>query len=236
MALPKLNTPTYELEIPSTSEVIKYRPFLVKEQKTLMMAEESKDEKELMNVMGSLISSCTFDSVDPNTAPMFDIEYIFLKVRTKSVGSTVKLNITCPDDGETKVPVSISIDEIGVKYHEDHNPDIKLDDKLTMRMRYPSLSEFIAQNFGTGDKLEQSFEVIAGSIDQIYSEEESWEAKDCTKKELVQFIEQLNSSQFKQVERFFETMPKLSHTLVVTNPNTGEENAVVLEGLAAFFS
>ena len=201
------------------------------------MAMESDNLSDIGRAIKDVLSSCILTrGIKVDKLSTFDIEYLFLNVRGKSVGETIDLLITCQDDGTTKVPVSISIDEIQVKYHEDHNPDIKLDDKLTMRMRYPSLSEFIAQNFGTGDKLEQSFEVIAGSIDQIYSEEESWEAKDCTKKELVQFIEQLNSSQFKQVERFFETMPKLSHTLVVTNPNTGEENAVVLEGLAAFFS
>ncbi len=201
------------------------------------MAMESDNLSEIGRAIKDVLSSCILTrGIKVDKLSTFDIEYLFLNVRGKSVGETIDLLITCQDDGTTKVPVSISIDEIKVKYHEDHNPDIKLDDKLTMRMRYPSLSEFIAQNFGAGDKLEQSFEVIAGSIDQIFSEEESWLAKDSTKKELVQFIEQLNSAQFKQVERFFETMPKLSHTIVVTNPNTGEENAVVLEGLAAFFS
>lgn len=201
------------------------------------MAMESDDLSDIGRAIKDVLSSCILTrGIKVDKLSTFDIEYLFLNVRGKSVGETIDLLITCQDDGTTKVPVSISIDEIKVKYHEDHNPDIKLDDTLTMRMRYPSLSEFIAQNFGAGDKLEQSFDVIAGSIDQIFSEEESWEAKDSTKKELIQFIEQLNSAQFKQVERFFETMPKLSHTIVVTNPNTGEENSVVLEGLASFFS
>ena len=237
MPLPTIATPTYELTLPSSKRKVKYRPFLVKEEKVLIMAMESDNLSDIGRAIKDVLSACILTrGIKVDKLSTFDIEYLFLNVRGKSVGETIDLLITCQDDGETKVPVSISIDEIKVKYHEDHNPDIKLDDKLTMRMRYPSLSEFIAQNFGTGDKLEQSFEVIAGSIDQVFSEEESWEAKDCTKKELVQFIEQLNSSQFKQVERFFETMPKLSHTLVVTNPNTGNENSVVLEGLAAFFS
>ena len=166
MALPRVNTPVYDLELPSTGETIKYRPFLVKEQKTLMMAEESKDEKELMNVMGSLISSCTFDSVDPNTAPMFDIEYIFLKIRTKSVGSKVDLNVTCPDDGETKVPVTIDLDEIDVQMLEDHSNEVQIDEKIKITYRYPILKDMMNLSSSVTD-IEKVFSVLNKCISSI---------------------------------------------------------------------
>ena len=238
MALPKLNTPTYELELPSTGEKIKYRPFLVKEQKILMMAQEGKDDKELNNAMTGLVSDCTFGTVDATNSPMFDVEYIFLRVRGKSIGEKVTLNLTCPDDEETQVPVTIDLDDIKVVKNDDHTNRIKLSDDLMMEMKYPSLDEFIKNNFDFADKnqMDQSFELIASCIDKIFSEDEVWATEDCTKKELNEFLEQMNSSQFKDIEKFFETMPKLSHKLKVKNPKTKKENEVVLEGLASFFA
>ena len=166
----------------------------------------------------------------------FDIEYLFLNIRGKSVGEQVEVLITCPDDGETKVPAVIDLDEIEIQVNEEHSRDIKLDDKLTLRMRYPSMKEFIQNNFAVTDiSVDDTFDIVTSCIEQIYNEEESWSAKDCTKKELKEFAEQLSSKQFKEVERFFETMPKLSHTITVTNPNTGKDNEIVLEGLASFF-
>jgi hypothetical protein len=237
MPLPKIATPTYELTLPSTKKKIKYRPFLVKEEKILVMAMESDDLEQVARAIKDVLSACILTrGINVETLSTFDIEYLFLNVRGKSVGETIEVLITCEDDGETKVPVSISIDEIEVKESENHTRDIKVDENLTLRMKYPSLSEFISQNFGFDDKIKASFDVIAGCVDMIFSEEETWNAKDYNKKEWIEFIEQMNSVQFKEIERFFETMPKLSHTVEVENPNTGVMNVVLLEGLASFFS
>ena len=237
MALPRVNNPTYTLELPSTGKKIKYRPFLVKEQKVLMMAQDTKNENELANAMGQLVSACTFGEIDADISPMFDIEYIFLKIRTKSVGSNVKLNITCPDDGETQVEHKIYIDEIQIEKDEKHSPDIKLDHSLTLRMKYPSLNEFVKNNFNISDDntLQASMDIIVSCIDVVYSEDESWAAADCTKKELDEWLGTLNTSQFKEIEYFFETMPKLTHKVKVMNPNTKVESEVTLEGLTSFF-
>ena len=237
MALPKLTTPTYELELPSTGQKIKYRPFLVKEQKLLMMAQESEDENEIAETIQRLISSCTFGKVDAIVSPIFDIEYVFLQLRMRSVGAKVKLNVICPDDEKTEVPVTIDLDDIEVQKNEEHTNKIKLDASLMMELKYPSLDQFIKSNFDFADQnaMDTSFQLIASCIDKIYSEEEVWAAADCTKKEMNEFLESMNSSQFKEIEKFFETMPKLSHTITVTNPKTKVESDVVLEGLASFF-
>ena len=237
MPLPRISTPTYELVLPSSNKKIKYRPFLVKEEKVLIIALESQDQKQIANAVKSIITSCILSrGIKVEKLSTFDIEYLFLNIRGKSVGEDIEVMVTCPDDGKTQVPMSINIDSIQVKKSDDHNPDIKLDEQFTLRMRYPSLSEFIKSNFTMEDmKVDDTFELIASCVDQVYSEEESWTQEDCTKKELVDFIEQLNSSQFKQIEKFFDTMPKLSHTVKVTNPNTKVENEIVLEGLQNFF-
>ncbi len=237
MPLPKISTPLYELEIPSTKKKIKYRPFLVKEEKILILAMESEDPKQIASAVKNVISSCIATrGVKVEKLATFDIEYLFLNIRGKSVGEDVEVMITCPDDEETKVPVTIHLDEINVEIDENHSRDIKLDENLTLRMKYQSMSEFIQTNF-TPDKVtvEDTFELITKCIEQIYSEEESWAASDSTKKELTDFIEQLSSKQFKQIEGFFETMPKLSHTFNVTNPKTGVDNEMTLEGLQSFF-
>ena len=237
MPLPRISTPTYELVLPSSNKKIKYRPFLVKEEKVLIIALESQDQKQIANAVKSIITSCILSrGIKVEKLSTFDIEYLFLNIRGKSVGEDIEVMVTCPDDGKTQVPMSINIDSIQVKKSDDHNPDIKLDEQFTLRMRYPSLSEFIKSNFTMEDmKVDDTFELIASCVDQVYSEEESWTQEDCTKKELVDFIEQLNSSQFKQIEKFFDTMPKLSHTVKVTNPNTKVESEIVLEGLQNFF-
>jgi len=238
MPLPKIATPIYELEIPSLKKKIRYRPFLVKEEKILIIALESEDPKQIANAVKNVISNCILSKgIKVEDLSTFDIEYLFLNIRGKSVGETVDVLITCPDDETTQVPMSINLDEITVEVDPKHSRDIKLDDTLTLRMRYPSMTEFIKNNFDSGDgvSVDDTFDLIISCIDQIYSEEESWTASDSTKKELLEFVEQLSSKQFKEVEKFFETMPKLSHTIKVKNPKTGVESEVVLEGLSAFF-
>ena len=237
MPLPKIATPTYELVLPSSNRKIKYRPFLVKEEKILIIALESQDQKQIANAVNSILSSCILTrGTKVEKLSTFDIEYLFLNVRGKSVGEHIEVMVTCPDDGKTQVPMSINIDDIKVQKSENHNPDIKLDDTYTLKMRYPSLNEFIKTNFNAEDiKVDDTFDLIAQCIDQVYSEEESWTQADCTKKELTEFLEQLNSSQFKEIEKFFDTMPKLSHTVKVLNPNTKVESEIVIEGLQNFF-
>ena len=241
MPLPKIATPTYELELPSTGKKIKYRPFLVKEEKILILALESENTKQITTSVKSILKECiSTRGVKIDNLPIFDIEYLFLNVRGKSVSEALDLIVTCPDDGKTTVPVKVYIDEIQVVKDPKHSNDIKLDDKLTLRLKYPSLDEFIKNNFDFSSReegvLDQSFEIIASCIDQVYNEDESWAASDCTKKELLEWVETLNTNQFKLIEEFFSTMPKLSHTFKVTNPNTKVENDVTLEGLASFFA
>ena len=237
MPLPKIATPTYELVLPSSGRKIKYRPFLVKEEKILIIALESQDQKQIANSIKSILSNCILTrGTKVEKLSTFDIEYLFLNVRGKSVGEQIEVMVTCPDDGKTQVPMSINIDSIKVEKSKNHKTDIKLDDQFTLKMRYPSLNEFIKTNFNVDEmKVDDTFELIASCIDQIYSEEESWTQQDCTKKELIEFLEGLNSSQFKEIEIFFETMPKLSHKVKVKNPNTGVESDIVLEGLQNFF-
>ena len=239
MPLPKIATPTYELTLPSTKKKIKYRPFLVKEEKLLVLALESDDSKQITNAIKAVLKSCIETrGVKVETLPTFDIEYLFLNIRGKSVGEEVEVNIIAPDDGVTEIPISIQLDEIQVKEGEGHEKMIKLDDSLMMEMKYPSLDEFIKNNFDIkGDvDIDKSFELIGSCIDKIFSEEEVWSTADCTKKEITSFLEQMNSVQFKQIEKFFETMPKLSYQVEVTNPKTEVKSTVVLEGLSSFFA
>ena len=239
MPLPKIVTPTYELVLPSSNRKIKFRPFLVKEEKILILAMESQDTKQIANAVKNVITHCILTKgIKVDKLSTFDIEYLFLNIRGKSVGEDIEVMVTCPDDGKTQVPALINIDTIKVQKSEDHEKDIKLDDTYTLRMKYPSLNEFIKSNFAGGVddmNVDDTFDLIASCIEQVYSEEESWSPADCTKKELKDFLEQLDSKQFKNIEKFFETMPKLSHTVTVTNPNTKKENKIVLEGLQNFF-
>jgi hypothetical protein len=237
MPLPKISTPTYELELPSSGKKIKYRPFLVREEKILIIAMESEDDKQITNAVKEVITNCILTrGIKVEQLSTFDIEYLFLNIRGKSVGEEVEVLITCPDDETTQVPVAINLDDIRVETGDNHSRDIKLDSDLILRMKYPSMEEFIKNNFSTEElNLDNTFDLISSCIEQVYSEEESWSASDCTKKELREFLEQLSSKQFKEIETFFETMPKLTHTIKVLNPNTKVESDVVLEGLNAFF-
>ena len=239
MPLPTIVTPTYELELPSTGKKIKYRPFLVKEEKLLVLALETENTKDISTAIKAVLKSCIQTrGVKVENLPTFDIEYLFLNIRGKSVGEDVDVNLIAPDDNVTEVPVTINIDDIKIQKSEDHNNKIKLDDALMMEMRYPSLDQFIKSNFDFGNdvSMDQSFDLIASCIDKIYNEEEVWSTSDCTKKEVKDFLEQMNSMQFKEIEKFFETMPKLSHSVTFTNPKTEVESTVVLEGLSSFFA
>ena len=242
MPLPKINTPTYELTLPSNKKKIRYRPFLVREEKILVLALESEDQKQITDAIIQIIGDCLITkNVDVTKLPTFDIEYLFLNVRSKSVGESVEVNITCPDDGKTKVETSINIDDIKVVKSKDHKLIVKLDEKYSMKLKYPSLDQFIENNFDfemaePNESVSAAMSMLSSCIDMIYDEEESWDASESTKEELDEFIDQLNTKQFQEVEEFFRTMPKLSHTLKVTNPKTGVESEVVLEGLASFFS
>ena len=239
MPLPKIATPTYELELPSSGKTITYRPFLVKEEKLLVLALESEDTKQITNAIKAVLKSCIqTKGIKVDHLPTFDIEYLFLNIRGKSVGEDLEVNITCPDDNETQVKINVDLDDIKVEKKEGHTNQIKVDDTIMMEMKYPSLNEFIKNNFDPNDKnqMEQSFDLIGSCIDKIYTSDEVWATEDCTKKEINEFLESMNSSQFKEIESFFESMPKLSHTIKVKNPKTKVESDVVLEGLASFFA
>jgi hypothetical protein len=239
MPLPKIATPVYELELPSTGQTIEYRPFLVKEEKVLVIALESEDTKQITTAIKNVIKNCIkTKDIKVENLPTFDIEFLFLNIRGKSVGEVIEVNVTCPDDGVTQVPIKINLDDIQVQKNEEHTNRIKVDDSIMMEMKYPSLDQFIKNNFDFDEKnaMDQSFDLIATCIDKIFTEDEVWAVEDCSKKEIVEFLEQMNSSQFKEIEKFFETMPKLSHSIKVKNPKTKKENEVVIEGLAGFFA
>ncbi len=239
MPLPKIATPTYELTLPSTGKQVQYRPFLVKEEKLLVLALESEDNKQITTAIKAVLRACVLTKgIKVENLPTFDIEFLFLNIRGKSVGEEIEVNIVCPDDETTEVPVTIDLDAIEIQRDENHTNQIKLDDSLMMEMKYPSLDQFIKSNFDFNDKnqMDQSFTLIASCIDKVYSEDEAWATADCTKKEVNEFLESMNSNQFKEIETFFTTMPKLSHTIKVTNPKTKVESEVVLEGLASFFA
>ncbi len=239
MPLPKINTPTYELVVPSTGKKVRYRPFLVKEEKILIMALESEDMTQITNAIVEILTACILTKgVKVMELATFDIEYIFLNVRAKSVGEVIDVNVTCPDDGKTQVQMEINIDDIKVQKDKKHTDLVKLDDKLSMKMKYPSIQQFVENNFEVKDTadVDQSLGMITTCIEQVYSEDESWTATDFTVDELKEFVEQMNTKQFKEIEKFFTTMPKLAHTVKVKNPKTKKESDVVLEGLASFFS
>ena len=240
MPLPKITTAEYELKLPSSGKTIKYRPFLVREEKILILSLESEDRKQITSAVKQVLKECVLTKgIKVDQLPSFDIEYLFLNVRSKSVGETIDLVVTCGDDGTTEVPVTVPIDEIKVTKSDDHSQDIELSDGYKVRMKYPSLSQFIENNFSevdSDDLVEKSFDMVASTIDMVYNDEEMFSAAECTKKELKDWVETLTSAQFQKIEKFFETMPKLTHTLKVVNPNTKKENTVVLEGLSDFFA
>ena len=239
MPLPTISTPTYELTLPSSNRKIKYRPFLVKEEKILIIAMESQDAKQIVRSVKDVLSKCILTKgIKVEKLATFDIEYLFLNIRGKSVGEELEVNLICPDDGETEVKKKIGLHEIMVLIDDENNDTIDIDDSLKLKLKFPSLDEFIKSNFETGsdDTVEASFDLIASCIDKIYNDEEIWEGKDSSKKELREFIDQLSSKQFKEIEKFFETMPKLSYTTKITNANTKVESEGTLEGLASFFA
>ena len=239
MPLPKIATPYYELELPSSGEKIEYRPFLVKEEKLLVLAMETQDQKQITRAIKEVIKSCVRGSLKVESLPTFDIEYLFLNIRGKSVGEEIELNVIAPDDEVTEVPVTINIDDIQVIKNEKHKRDIDLGEGLQMRLKYPSLEQFISENFDMSEgasNVEKTFDLIATCVDTIYSADEAWTSADCTKKELNDFLDQLNTKQFQEIETFFETMPKLQHTVNIKNPKTKKKSEVVLEGLASFFA
>jgi hypothetical protein len=236
MALPTINTPTYELEVPSTGETIKYRPFLVKEEKILLIASESGKQTDIINAIKQIATACTFGKLKVGRMPMFDVEYIFLQIRAKSVGEVSELTLIAPDDKETRVNVEIDLSEIKVQEIEGHTNKIELTDEMGIYMQYPTVDTF-GESGMTEITASNMLEVIGACIAQIYDKkgEEIWEAKDSTKKELTAFIEQLSSKQFAEIQKFFDTMPKLKHTLTIKNPKTKVERDVVLSGLSDFF-
>ena len=239
MPLPKINTPTYELVLPSSNRKVKYRPFLVREEKLLIIALESEDLKQITTAVIDVLNSCILTKgTKVEKMATFDIEYLFLNVRAKSVGEQVEVNVICPDDGETTVQMPIDIDAIKVQKNKEHTDIVKLDDDISLKLKYPSLTEFISSNFdadATND-VDTTMHMITSCIDIIYNAEESWKASESTPKELEDFVEQLNTKQFKDIENFFNTMPKLSHKINVKNPKTEVESEVVLDGLASFFN
>ena len=237
MALPKLNTPTYELEVPSTDEKVKYRPFLVKEEKILLMAMESGENKDIVQAVKDIVSECTFNKLNLGTLPMFDVEYIFLNIRAKSVGEISKLNILCPDDKKTYANVEVNLSEVKVQVGDDHTNKIELSDDMGMIMTYPNIDSFTESGVTT-ITASNMLDVVGSCVLQIYEQkgEKVYEAKDQTKKELTEFIESMNTAQFKQIQKFFDTMPKLKHEVKIKNPKTKKESKVTLTGLNDFFA
>ena len=233
MALPKLESPTYTLEVPSTGEKIKFRPFLVKEQKILMMAQESGEDEQIANVMSTLVSECTFGSVDANNAPMFDVEYIFLKVRGKSAGETIELNVLCPDDETTRVPYSLNLDDVLVQVDDKHTNEISINLSVKIVFRYPILAD-MKNMISITTNVEMMYELLVLCVQEIHDGDDVFQRIDMTDKEIEEFIDSLTTDQFKNVTKFFETMPKLRHTIEVTNPNTNVKSEVMLEGLQSF--
>ena len=241
MPLPKVVAPTFELKLISTSKTVKYRPFLVKEEKALLIAMESGNDKDITATIKEVLKSCILSrGIKVEELPSFELEYLFLNIRGKSVGEKVELLATCQDDGETKVPLTVGLSDIKLDVPDEHTDTIDLEGGISIKMKYPSMQQFLDTNFSAAgtdkDRISEAFKAVADSIDQIYTAEESWSASDCTKKELLSFIEQLSSAQFQKIEQFFATMPKLQYKGKITNPKTDVESEVVIEGLANFFA
>ena len=232
MALPRIDTPTYQLTLPSTQEKIDFRPFLVREQKIIMMAQESQDEKQMVRAMSDLVTSCTFNKFDVNKLPIFDVEYMFLKIRGKSIGETVELNLMCPDDGETQVPTKINLEEIEVSMTVGHSNMIDITDNIKLQLRYPIYSD--ATQVGGLEQSDGVFKLLTRCIDKIIYGDQEYNRVDITDKEIEEFIDQLNTDQFNSIVEFFNTMPKLRHVVQITNPKTKVKSEVVLEGLQNF--
>ena len=233
MALPQLKTPEYELVLPSTQEKIKYRPFLVREQKILMMAQESGEDIQMASAMGDIVKNCTFGKIDPSRTPMFDIEYLFLQIRSKAVGETVEVQVTCPDDGETRVVKKINISDIGVQMSLEHSTEVDLGNDIKIMFRYPLLSDVVGMMAGVTE-LDQVFHMLKNCVEEIHYGDDIYNRIDITDEDLDTFVDQMSSDQFEKVTKFFETMPKIRHVIDVTNPNTKVKSEVLLEGLESF--
>jgi len=234
MALPKISVPKYKMKLPSDGRTVNYRPFLVKEEKVLLLATENGDQNVIVSAIKDIIKDCT-DITDVEKLATFDIEFVFLQIRTKSVGESVDVIVTCPDDNETTVSVSIPLDEIKVKKTRGHKKDLKISEEVVITMGYPTIETFVAMNFGEGAEVDQVFDMAASCVESISDANQVYDCSTVPKKELIEFFDQMNSKQFMMIQEFFEKMPKLQHTVKVTNPNTGVESEVVLEGLASFF-
>ena len=233
MALPKLDTPTYRLTLPSTREEIQYRPFLIKEQKLLMIAQESEDDQQIADAVTSIVKSCTFDKIDASFVPMFDIEYIFLKIRGKSVGEKVQLNLTCPDDEKTTVPVEVNLEDVSVQMVADHTNEIQITDQVKLFLKYPILNDMKGL-MGDTNETSQIFNMLNKCVQEIHFGDQIFNRVDISEKEITEFIDQMTSEQFESITNFFNTMPKLRHVIMVKNPKTQVESEVVVEGLASF--
>ena len=234
MALPQLNTPSYEMVVPSTGETVKYRPFLIKEQKVLMIAQETGKDGDMARAMCDIVKSCTNGEIsNPQKLPTFDIEYMFLQLRAKSTGSEIELQITCPDDGETRVPVTINLEEVKVQREDEHSTEIMITDTIGMKMKYPSMMDISKYQVGKTKTVDLTFGVIKDCLESIFDAEQVYE--DMSKKELDEFIESMNTEQFGKIQKFFDTMPKLKHDVEVVNPKTKKKSTVELEGINSFF-
>ena len=235
MALPKLETQVYELEQPSTGEKIKYRPFLVKEQKSLMMASESKDEKQIRDSLAGIISNCTFEKVDPFTVPMFDVEFMFLRIRGKSVGEKIELNLLCPDDGETRVKTNLNLEDVGVNQKLGHTSEISITDKIKIIMNYPTLNDMVGMNGNENAGFDEVIDMMKRCIHEVHDGETVHSKIDMSDSDLNEFIESLTNDQFQGLADFFDTMPKVAHSIEITNPKTKKKGEVVIEGIQSFF-
>jgi len=235
MALPKLQSQVYELEQPSTGDKIKYRPFLVKEQKVLMLAQESEDTKQIQNSLAGIISSCTFEKIDPFVVPMFDVEFLFLRIRGKSVGEKIELNLLCPDDGETRVKTKLNLEDVGVNQKTGHTNIVNVTDKIKIIMRYPTLTDMIDLNVEENIDISSILSMIKRCVDEIQDGETVHSRIDISESELDEFLDSLSGSQFEELTKFFDTMPKVAHSIEVTNPKTKKKGEIILEGLQSFF-
>jgi len=237
MSLPKIGYPTFELQLPSNGKTIKYRPFIVKEEKVLLLALESEDEDQIKEAVKNLIKNCVITKIKVDELPAFDLEYLFLRIRAAAVGEIVTMNVTCKDDNETEVEVAVNLNEVEIFKPEGHNNKIMLTDKMGIIMKYPSMNRFIDAEFLNKDiKTEEVFEFIADSIDQVFNEEDVWDSSTTTRKEMIEWIETLTNKQFEDIQKFYETMPKLQHKFTVKNPKTGIESEYVIEGMQNFFA
>ena len=234
MALPKIDTPSYQLELPSNQKVVKYRPFLVKEQKILMMAQDADNKEDSYNMLADIVDGCTFNSIDIKTMPIFDFEYLFLKIRCKSVGESTELSVLCPDDNETRVPITVNLDEIDVQVEDGHSNVVGVNDSIKIIMRYPTVNDI--KSVGEAETLNNIMKLLKVCIHEIHDGDDMHSMVDVTNKELDEFVDSLPTETFEKMAKFFDTMPKLTHVVEVKNPKTEVTSEVVIQGMESFFS